>query len=134
MQEVALVNFAQQVAEHLVLQRRTDGPGSVYHLRKDPNIRVVTQKKQLKSTQFSAGISVAFDNGVTVAVAASTLTGSISQCCVFARPHVVEHGEWTELQDGDPISHSFSGEELHKLREALRVKDRRDHEFSGAGC
>lgn len=132
--EAKIVRFAQQVAEHVVLQRRTDGPESVYHLRNDPNIRVVTQQKPLKATQFSAGILVIFDNGATVAVVMNTLINSISRCCVFARPHVIEHGEWTELQEDDPISHSFSGEELHKLREALRAKEGRGHELSRVGC
>lgn len=134
MQETILSEFAQLVAEYVVLQRRTDGAESVHHLRKEPSVRGMTRKSNLKPKDFSAGISVAFDNNTTVVVAVSTLTGAISRCCIFARPHVVEHGEWAELQEGDPISHSFSGEELHKLREALRVKGGREHELGRIGC
>lgn len=134
MQEKTLIQLAQQVAGYVVLQQRTDGAGSVHHLRSEPNPRKVVKKAQLEPMGFSAGLSIEFDNNMVVLVVQSLLSGSVSRCCVLARPHAFEHGEWVELLDSDQVSHNFSGTELHVLREALRNKSGGKYEFGRTRC
>ncbi len=126
-EESRAIQFAQQVAEYVVLQRRTDGSGSsVCRFRNHPCVRKISEKRLVDNTASFVAISIIFDDGMRVVVRICKSLRSISQCYIFARPHAFEHGEWVELHESDSLCCFVSAPELRQFCETLREKSRRN--------
>lgn len=116
-----LAAFARQVAEWVALQKRTDENGAVYRLRSTPMMRgSATVELVTARADTHEVVNVGFENGPRIVVGAEKYTGSLTMCILLGRQCTLEHGDWQEIPDADPVSFVFPPTELKRFQQEFQ--------------
>lgn len=116
-----LIAFAQQVAEWVALQKRTDELGVVYRLRPTPMVRGSATAQSVTSRADTHEVmNVGFGDGTRVVVGAGKHTGFLTMCILLSRQCTLEHGNWEEVSGSELMSFAFPATELGRFQKEFQ--------------